>query len=187
MGLFGHDDGGRKFVMREKLFSIGDDYWIEDDDGEKVFKVNGKAMRARTTFVLEDTDGHEVVHIQDRVLNIRGTMKLERDGEDLASVHKALVGFRDRFDIDLENGEDLKAKGNVIDHEYEVKRDGDVIATVSKKWFRARGPTESRSPPARTRRCCSPSPWRSTNSQTDRHLHPQTTTARRQQGSRQWS
>ena len=121
MGLFGHDDGGRKFVMREKLFSIGDDYWIEDDDGEKVFKVNGKAMRARTTFVLEDTDGHEVVHI-----------------EDLASVHKALVGFRDRFDIDVENGEDLKAKGNVIDHEYEVKRDGDVVATVSKKWFRAR-------------------------------------------------
>ncbi|MFL5835630.1 MAG: hypothetical protein ACJ76K_03455 [Solirubrobacteraceae bacterium] len=26
----------------------------------------------------------------------------------------------------------------MIDHEYEVKRDGDVIATVSKKWFRAR-------------------------------------------------
>jgi len=25
MGLFGHDDGGRKFVMREKLLSIGDD------------------------------------------------------------------------------------------------------------------------------------------------------------------
>jgi uncharacterized protein YxjI len=138
MGLFGHDDGGRKFVMREKLLSIGDDYWIEDDDGEKVFRVNGKAMRARTTFVLEDTDGNEVVHIQDRVLNIRGTMKLERDGEELASVHKALVGFRDRFDIDVENGEGLKAKGNVIDHEYEVKRDGDVIATVSKKWFRAR-------------------------------------------------
>ena len=138
MGLFGHDDGGRKFVMREKLLSIGDDYWIEDGDGEKVFKVNGKAMRARTTFVLEDADGNEVVHIQDRVLNLRGTMNLERDGEDLASVHKALVGFRDRFDIDVENGEDLKAKGNVIDHEYEVKRDGDVVATVSKKWFRAR-------------------------------------------------
>ncbi|MFL5835629.1 MAG: LURP-one-related/scramblase family protein, partial [Solirubrobacteraceae bacterium] len=94
-------DGGRKSVMRKKLLSIGEDYWIEDDDGEKVFKVNGKAMRARTTFVLEDTDGNEVVHIQDRVLNIRGTMKLERDGEELASVHKALVGFRDRFDIDV--------------------------------------------------------------------------------------
>ena len=25
---------------------------------------------------------------------------------------------------------------NTLDHEYEVKRDGEVIATVSKKWLR---------------------------------------------------
>ena len=46
------------------------------------------------------------------------------------------MGIRDRFDIDVEHGEDLKARGNIVDHEYEIKRDGDVIATVSKKWFR---------------------------------------------------
>ena len=63
-------------------------------------------------------------------------MKIERGGHDLATVHKALVGIRDRFDI--EDGEDLKAKGNVLDHEYEIKRDGDVIASVSKKWVRVR-------------------------------------------------
>jgi uncharacterized protein YxjI len=124
--------------MREKLLSVGDDFWIEDDGGQKVFKVNGKALRVRNTFVLEDTSGNEVAQIQDRVVNVRGTMKIERDGRDLATVHKALVGIRDRFDIDLEDGADLKAKGNVLDHEYEIKRDGDVIATISKKWVRAR-------------------------------------------------
>ena len=139
MGLFGRDDEDRRrFVMREKLFSIGDDYWIEDGDGEKVFKVNGKALRRRSTFVLEDASGNELVHIQERVLTVRDTMKLERDGEDLATVHKALIGIRDRFDIDVENGEDLKAKGNMLDHEYEVKRDGDVVATVSRKWVALR-------------------------------------------------
>jgi hypothetical protein len=52
MGLLhNHDDGGRKFVMREKLLSIGDDFWIEDGSGQKVFKVDGKAMRrARPSF-----------------------------------------------------------------------------------------------------------------------------------------
>jgi uncharacterized protein YxjI len=139
MGLFRRgDDGGRRFVMREKLLSIGDDFWIRDDDGNKVFKVNGKALRVRKTLVLEDDSGKELIHIQDRVLNLRGTMKLERDGEDLATVHKALIGIRDRYEIDVENGEDLKAKGNVLAHEYEVKRDGDVIATVTRKWVRAR-------------------------------------------------
>jgi uncharacterized protein YxjI len=32
--------------------------------------------------------------------------------------------------------EDLDAYGNGVDHEYEIKRDSDVIATLSKKWFR---------------------------------------------------
>jgi uncharacterized protein YxjI len=65
-------------------------------------------------------------------------MKIERDGRTLATVHKALVGIRDRFAIDVEDGEDLKAHGNVVDHEYEIERDGDTIATISKKWFRVR-------------------------------------------------
>ena len=139
MGLLrDRDGGGRRFVMREKLLSIGDDSWIEDDDGRKAFKVDGKALRVRKTFVLEDASGNEVAHIQDRVVNVRGTMKIERAGKDLATVHKALVGIRDRFDIDVEDGEDLKAKGNVLDHEYEIKRDGEVVASISKKWVRMR-------------------------------------------------
>jgi uncharacterized protein YxjI len=53
-------------------------------------------------------------------------------------VHKALVGIRDRFAIDVEHGPDMKAHGNVVDHEYEIERDGDEIGKVSKKWFRMR-------------------------------------------------
>ena len=131
-------NGGRRFQMREKMLSIGDDAWVEDDDGEKVFRVDGKALRVRKTFVLEDASGNEVARIQDRKLRVRGTMKIERNGRDLATVRKALVGLRDRFDIEIDDGEDLKAKGNVLDHEYEIKRNGDVIATVSKKWVRVR-------------------------------------------------
>ena len=50
---------------------------------------------------------------------------------------KALVGIRDRFHVEVPGG-DLKAHGNIVDHEYEIERDGDKIAEVSKKWFRVR-------------------------------------------------
>jgi uncharacterized protein YxjI len=60
-------------------------------------------------------------------------MRVEREGETLATIHKALVGLRDRCDIDVEGGEGMKARGNVVDHEYEIKRDGDMIASISKK------------------------------------------------------
>ncbi|WP_370618442.1 LURP-one-related/scramblase family protein [Mumia sp. Pv 4-285] len=124
--------------MREKLASIGDDFWIEDEDGDRAFKVNGKAVRVRDTFVLEDLTGREVAKIQERKLSVRDKVAVERDDQTLATVHKALVGIRDRFAIDVEGGPDLKAHGNVVDHEYEIERDGDTVARISKKWFRVR-------------------------------------------------
>ena len=124
--------------MREKLLSIGDDYWIENGEGERAYRVDGKALRVRQTFVLEDTAGHEVARIQERKLSIRDKVAIEREGDKVATVHKALVGIRDRFAIDVENGADMKAKGNIVDHEYEIERDGDTVATISKRWFRVR-------------------------------------------------
>jgi uncharacterized protein YxjI len=123
--------------MREKLLSIGDDYWIENESGERAYKVNGKAVRLRDTFVLENVAGEEVAKIQERKLRVRDTMEIERAGGN-ATVHKALIGLRDRFKIDVEGGPDMTAHGNLVDHEYEIEADGKEVASVSKKWFRVR-------------------------------------------------
>ena len=132
------DDGGTKYQMREKVFAIGDDYWIETDGGERAFKVNGKALRVRDTFVLEAPGGEELFTIQEKKLSVRDKMEIERGEKTVATVKKALVGLRDRFSIDVEDGEDMEAKGNIVDHEYEIERGGDKVAEVSKKWFRVR-------------------------------------------------
>jgi uncharacterized protein YxjI len=125
--------------MREKLFAIGDDFWIENESGERAFKVNGKALRVRETLVLEDPSGAELFTVQERKLNVRDTMKIEHDGDTVATVKKALITpLRDRFSIDLEHGGELSAKGNIVDHEYEIERDGQKVAEVSKRWFRVR-------------------------------------------------
>jgi uncharacterized protein YxjI len=129
---------GARYQMRQRLLSIGDDYWIEDEEGRRAFHVDGKALRLRQTFVLEDAQGNEVAKIQERKLSIRDKMAIERGGDSLATVHKALVGIRDRFAIDLAGGGELRAKGNFVDHEYEIDRDGTVVANVSKRWFRVR-------------------------------------------------
>jgi uncharacterized protein YxjI len=129
---------GERFLMREKLVAIGDDYWIENHRGDRAYKVNGKALRIRQTFVLENTSGDELVRIKERKLSVRDKIAIERHGDTVATVHKALVGIRDRFAIDVQHGADMKAKGNVLDHEYEIEREGDTVATISKKWFRVR-------------------------------------------------
>ena len=76
--------------MRAKLFAIGDDYWIDTDDDRHAFKVNGKAMRVRDTFVLEGPGGEELFKAQERKLRVRDTMKIERRGEAVATIKKAI-------------------------------------------------------------------------------------------------
>jgi len=127
----------RRFVMREKLLGFGDDHWIEDEHGNGAFKVDGKLARVRDTWILEDAHGNEVAQIRERKLSVRDAVKIEWSGGE-ATVRKAVLGFRDRFTVDLDGGDELKVKGDIIDREYKIERDGDRVAEVSKKWFRVR-------------------------------------------------
>ena len=137
--LHRHRDEVTRYRMREKLFAIGEDYWIETDGGDRAFKVDGEALRIRDTFVLKGPDGEDLFKAQAKTLHIRDTMKIERDGDTAATIKKALITpLRDRFSIELADGPELKAKGNFLDHEYRIERDGDTVAEVSKRWFTVR-------------------------------------------------
>ena len=70
--------------------------------------------------MLEDaSSGEELYKIQEKKLTIRDKMEIERDGKTVATVKKALVTpLRDRYSIDVEDGDDMEAKGNIVDHEY---------------------------------------------------------------------
>jgi uncharacterized protein YxjI len=126
--------------MRERMLAIGDDFWIEDDSGERAFHVDGKALRVRKTFHLNDLEGQTLCTIQERKVRVRDSMEIEGpDGDRMALVRKALVSpLRQRFKIEVADGPDLEAQGNIVDHEYEIEADGSQVASVSKKWFRVR-------------------------------------------------
>ena len=61
---FGRGGNARRYQLREKMFSIGDDFWIEDENGARVYRVDGKVLRLRKTFHLEDLEGQRVCTIQ---------------------------------------------------------------------------------------------------------------------------
>lgn len=130
--------GAQRYRMRQRLVSIGDDFWIENDRGERAFKVDGKALRIRKTLVFEDANGRELAKIQERMLRIKDAMEIEdADGRRIAMVKKALITpLRDRWSVAIEDGPDLEVQGNIFDHEYTFKEGRNEVATVSKRWFR---------------------------------------------------
>ena len=80
----------------------------------------------------------ELFKIQQKMLHIRDTMVIEDgEGHKVATVKKALITpLRERFEVKVEDGEDLEVKGNIVDHEFKIELGGDKIAEVSKRWFR---------------------------------------------------
>ena len=132
--------GPAHYQMREKMFTIGDDFWIENDRGEKVYKVDGKALRIRSTLILEDRSGRELARIQERMLRVKDSMEIEdASGKRVGMVKKALITpIRERWVVKIKDGPDLEVQGNILNHEYTIGEGRDKVAEVSRKWFRIR-------------------------------------------------
>ena len=126
-----------RYKIRQKLMSIGDDFWIENGEGERVYKVDGKALRLRKTLIFEDLNGNKLAKIQERLLPIKETMVVEdADGNQLAVIKKGLIApLGDHWSVNVRGGPDLDVQGNILDHEYSIMERRKKIADVSKKWL----------------------------------------------------
>ena len=118
---FGRGGSATRYQMRQKMFALGQDFYIENEQGQKVYKVDGKVLRVRDTLYFRDAKGNELCKLQQKVARIKDSMEIEGpDGKRLAMVKKAIITpVRDRWTYKIEEG---RTK----------------IAEVSKKWFRVR-------------------------------------------------
>ena len=143
--MFRRREGGRggpgpsTYQMHQRMFSIGDDFWIEYGEGQRTFKVDGKALRVRQTLELQEGGGRTLYTIKEKLVSVRDVMTIEGPSGTVATVKKALISpLRERYNIEFAAGGEWKAQGNIVDHEYNIESDAGQIAEVGKKWFRVR-------------------------------------------------
>ena len=125
-----------RYVMKEKLFSWGDDFTIRNEAGDDVYFVDGKAFSWGKQLSFQDMAGNELLYIKQQLLSWGPKYEITRNGEAVATVTKELFTlFTCRFVVDVPGPDDLEAKGNFVEHEYEFTRHGETVARVSKAWF----------------------------------------------------
>ncbi|MET7538386.1 LURP-one-related family protein [Streptomyces sp. NPDC005507] len=128
-----------RYEVRERLFAVGEDYWIEDEQGHKAFLVDGKAMRLRDTFELKGPDGRVLIDIHEKMFALRDTMVIERGDEALAKIkRKRLSLLRNHYRVELADGTVLDVSGKILDREFVVEYDGEMLAHISRRWLRVR-------------------------------------------------
>ncbi|MEO8619753.1 MAG: LURP-one-related family protein [bacterium] len=125
-----------RYVMKQKLFSFGDDFYIKDENERDIYFVDGKAFSFGDQLSFQDLDGHELAFIKQQLFAWGKTYEIWRDGHVAAVVKKELFAFfHHRFTVDVPGPDDLEAEGDFMDHEYAFRRGERVVATVSKQWF----------------------------------------------------
>ena len=125
-----------RYVMREKLFSFGNDFAIKDELGRELFFVDGKVFSFGDKLSFHDNAGNELAYIRQKVLSLGPTYEIYRGDQLVAVVKKHLFTFFNcRFTVDVPGPDDLEAKGDFLHHEYEFTRYGQPVARVSKQWF----------------------------------------------------
>jgi len=127
---------GMRYLMQQRLFSFGDDFYIKDASGQDVFFVDGKALSFGDQLSFQDLERNELAYIQQRVLSWGPAYEIYKGGELVAVVKKELFTlFKCRFTVDVPGPDDLEAEGDFLDHKYELRRGGRPVAKVSKAWF----------------------------------------------------
>jgi uncharacterized protein YxjI len=128
-----------RYLVRERLFHIKDDFWVTDADGNQAFFVNAKLLSLRQTLELQDVSGQTLASIKHKLLTLTDAMEIEDHGQVIATVHKSVFSpLHHRAVIDLAGGGRLEAVGNIIGKDFEVRDGHRVVARVSRAWFRVR-------------------------------------------------
>ena len=120
--------------MQEGVAGIAADRWIEDEQGERVFQVDEMALAKLQAFILRDLHGNEVAKLQHTDLEGAEATELLREGAKLATVRRARAGLRHHYVIEPADGAALEVHGHVGRYDYEIRRDGDIVATISRDW-----------------------------------------------------
>ena len=125
-----------RFILKDKLFSLGGDLGIEDSQGRQVYFVDGKLISIGRRLEIMDSSGQVVATIQQRILALRRTYDIQLPNNIKVSISKALFSpLIDRLKIDVPGPGDLDVHGDLLHHEYSIDLSGQEVARVSKKWI----------------------------------------------------
>ena len=124
------------YVIREPVFRLGEDSDITDEAGQPVLQVDGKVLSLHSRLILQDPAGREVGQVNRKLAALRPTYEITMEGKDVAEVRKHLfTAFGERFTIDVHGAGDMEIDGDLLGHEFTIGRDGQTVATISKRWL----------------------------------------------------
>jgi uncharacterized protein YxjI len=83
---------------------------------------------------LEDLNGNELFYIEQKLFKLLPEYYIYAGGQQMATVKKQLSFFTPKFIIESIYGS-YDMQGNIFAYDFQIYKDGRMVASISKKWF----------------------------------------------------
>jgi len=125
-----------KYALKQKWFSMSNDFPIVDEKGLEAFRVDGSAVQGNTRISFRDRKDTELAFISQKMHSTGPAFEIYH-GDDLQAVVRKDNFSRNhcKFSADVSAPDDLHAEGNLNAREYTFTREGRPVGRVSKSLF----------------------------------------------------
>jgi len=120
-----------RYVIRDHSSPLAREMFIEDQHGERVFRVHGPIVRLRDELRIDDLHDVEQAYIKEPLPSNRRTYEVYRGGHLRAKVTVVATDYvLDGFDVSVDGGESLQARGGMFGPNVALAAGGSRVAQV---------------------------------------------------------
>lgn len=123
-----------RFIVKQKIFSFGDNFIINDEMGNPYFQVKGKVFSLGDKLHICDMQGNEIVYIEQKLFKFLPEYTIYYKGMPAARVKKEFTFFKPKFNIESFIG-NYTIEGDFWGMDFNVLKNDRIVAHVSKRWF----------------------------------------------------
>lgn len=127
-----------KLIIKEKAFTILDQYDIKYENGDIAYKVKGKLNLTKRLDVY-DENGEKVGKVVEKMVSVVPHYKIYMFDECIGDISKDILSLiKDSYSFDYKG---WKIKGDLINFNYDIESGRKKIAKISRKAVRILTPT----------------------------------------------
>ncbi len=123
-----------RYVIRQKVFSLGDSFAIKNEMGDDLFIVQSQLLSFGKKLRIYDLAGNELCYIEQQLFRFMPEYNIYLAGQLVANVKKKFAFFRNDFEISSHQGR-YDVEGDFFAHEFSLIKDGRIAARISKAFF----------------------------------------------------
>lgn len=121
-----------KFYIKQKVFSLKDQFTIMDASQNILYKVEGKMFSLSNKMELLNPNGSVVLKAHKKVLSLLPKYFITDPHDEELAIVQRKFGLRPKFEVTMGHQE-LSVDGSFFAHSFSVLNDAGVVASIEKK------------------------------------------------------